>query len=162
MLGKRVQFDDETWQSIDAVASQKGKTFQELADEAFKDLLKKHHQPVGLKAALKESVGARGKSRRGKSSREPATLVTNADELESHLAAEVTRVVLAVGFDEQPHRTIQRTEENARRRPALPDADGADGYMRVHSHGRSSCHGCVLLLPPVMEAATKFLLCSFR
>jgi hypothetical protein len=55
------------WQAIDAVASQQGKTFQELADEAFKDLLKKHHQPVGLKATLKESTGARSKSRRGKS-----------------------------------------------------------------------------------------------
>jgi hypothetical protein len=63
MPGKRVQFDDETWQAIDAVASRQGKSFQELADEAFKDLLKKHHQPVGLKAALKESVGARGKTR---------------------------------------------------------------------------------------------------
>jgi len=61
MTGKRVQFDDETWQAIDAVARGKGKTFQELADEAFKDLLKKHHQPVGLKAALKESVGGKGK-----------------------------------------------------------------------------------------------------
>jgi hypothetical protein len=67
MPGKRVQFDDETWQAIDAVASEQDKTFQELADEAFKDLLKKHRQPVGLKAALKESVGARGKSHRGKS-----------------------------------------------------------------------------------------------
>jgi hypothetical protein len=67
MPGKRVQFDDETLQAIDAVASQQGKTFQELADEAFRDLLKKHHQPVGLKAALKESIGARRKSRRGKS-----------------------------------------------------------------------------------------------
>ncbi|MGZ8416922.1 MAG: hypothetical protein ACXWVQ_08045 [Methyloceanibacter sp.] len=61
MPGKRVQFDDETWQAIDAVVRRKGKTFQELADEAFKDLLKKHHQPVGLKAALKESVGGKGK-----------------------------------------------------------------------------------------------------
>jgi hypothetical protein len=67
MPGKRVQFDDETWQSIDAVASRQGKSFQELADEAFKDLLKKHHQPVGLKAALKESVGAHGKARYSKS-----------------------------------------------------------------------------------------------
>ncbi|MGZ8400909.1 MAG: hypothetical protein ACXWVI_06385 [Methyloceanibacter sp.] len=61
MPGKRVQFDDETGQAIDAVVRRKGKTFQELADEAFKDLLKKHHQPVGLKAALKESVGGKGK-----------------------------------------------------------------------------------------------------
>jgi hypothetical protein len=66
MPGKRVQFDDETWQAIDAVAHGRGKTFQELADEAFKDLLKKNRQPVGFKAALKESVGAKGKARRGK------------------------------------------------------------------------------------------------
>ena len=38
-----------------------GKTFQQLADEAFKDLLEKHRQPVGLKAALKQSVGGKGK-----------------------------------------------------------------------------------------------------
>jgi hypothetical protein len=63
MPGKRVQFDDETWQAIDAVARGKGKTFQQLADEAFKDFLEKHHQPVGLKAALKESVGGKGKPR---------------------------------------------------------------------------------------------------
>jgi hypothetical protein len=63
MPGKRVQFDDETWQAIDAVARGKGKTFQQLADEAFKDLLEKHRQPVGLKAALKKSVGGKAKSR---------------------------------------------------------------------------------------------------
>ncbi|HEX2447737.1 MAG TPA: hypothetical protein VHK26_06075 [Methyloceanibacter sp.] len=61
MPGKRVQFDDDTWQAIDAVARGKGKSFQDLADEAFKDLLKKYHQPVGLKAALKESVSGKGK-----------------------------------------------------------------------------------------------------
>jgi len=34
-------------------------TFRKLAKEAFADLLKKHKQPVGLKAALKESVDER-------------------------------------------------------------------------------------------------------
>ena len=63
MPGKRVQFDDETWQAIDAVARGKGRTFQQLADEAFKDLLEKHRQPVGLKAALKQSVGGKGRPR---------------------------------------------------------------------------------------------------
>jgi len=57
MKGKRVQIDDETFAAIEAVAHAEGKSFQELADEAFKDLLKKHHQPVGFKAALKESLG---------------------------------------------------------------------------------------------------------
>jgi uncharacterized protein with von Willebrand factor type A (vWA) domain len=32
-------------------------TFQELADEAFADLLKKHGRPVDLKAALRKSAG---------------------------------------------------------------------------------------------------------
>jgi hypothetical protein len=64
MAGKRVQFDDATWQAMDAVVRRSGKSFQELADEAFADLLKKHKQPVGLKAALKESVSAGGKARR--------------------------------------------------------------------------------------------------
>ena len=62
MPGKRVQFDDDTWAAIDAVARMRAKSFQDLADEAFKDLLKKYRQPVGLKAALKESVGGKGKS----------------------------------------------------------------------------------------------------
>ena len=31
-------------------------TFQELADEAFRDLLKKYGRPTDLKTALRESV----------------------------------------------------------------------------------------------------------
>lgn len=44
MPGKRVQFDDETWAAIDAAARGRSKSFQELADEAFKDLLKKYRR----------------------------------------------------------------------------------------------------------------------
>jgi hypothetical protein len=39
MPGKRVQFDDDTWEAIEAVTHDSGESFQELADEAFKDLL---------------------------------------------------------------------------------------------------------------------------
>jgi hypothetical protein len=60
MPGKRVQIDDETWAALEAVASERRKSFQELADEAFEDLLK-YRQPVGFKAALKESVGEKAK-----------------------------------------------------------------------------------------------------
>jgi len=63
MPGKRVQFDDETWAAIDALTRRERKSFQELSEEAFANLLKKHRQPVGLKAALKESVASRGKAR---------------------------------------------------------------------------------------------------
>jgi hypothetical protein len=56
MPGKRVQFDEETWTALDVLARDRMATFQELADEAFADLLKKHGRPVGLKAALRKSA----------------------------------------------------------------------------------------------------------
>jgi hypothetical protein len=33
-------------------------SFQELADEAFRDVLKKHGRPASLKEALRRSAGA--------------------------------------------------------------------------------------------------------
>jgi hypothetical protein len=39
-------------------------SFQELTDEAFADPIKKHKQPVGLMASLRESVATRKKPRR--------------------------------------------------------------------------------------------------
>jgi hypothetical protein len=56
MPGKRVQLDDETWQALDLLGRDLMKDFQELADEAFADLLKKHQRPVTLKHALKQSA----------------------------------------------------------------------------------------------------------
>jgi hypothetical protein len=45
MPGKRVQFDEETCETIEAVVRDSGSSFQELTDEAFANLLKKHKQP---------------------------------------------------------------------------------------------------------------------
>jgi hypothetical protein len=56
MPGKRVQLDDESWRALDLLARDSMKTFQELADEAFADLLKKHGRPIDLKSALRESA----------------------------------------------------------------------------------------------------------
>lgn len=58
MPGKRVQIDDETWAALDLLARDRMMTFQELADEALADLLKKHGRPVDLRAALRQSAGA--------------------------------------------------------------------------------------------------------
>ena len=57
MPGKRVNIDDESWMALDLLARDRMATFQELADEAFADLLKKHGRPVDLKAALRKSAG---------------------------------------------------------------------------------------------------------
>jgi len=56
MPGKRVQFDNETWNALDLLGRDRMMDFQELADEAFADLLKKHGRPTDLKTALRESV----------------------------------------------------------------------------------------------------------
>jgi hypothetical protein len=57
MPGKRVQLDDETWQQLDLLGRDQMKDFQELADEAFRDLLKKHGRPASLIEALRKSTG---------------------------------------------------------------------------------------------------------
>jgi len=58
MPGKRIQLDDETWQALDLLARDSMRDFQELADEAFRDLLRKHGRPTDLKSALRRSAGA--------------------------------------------------------------------------------------------------------
>ena len=56
MPGKRVQFDDETFVALDLLARDSMKSFQELADEAFRDLLRKHGRPTDLRSALRQSA----------------------------------------------------------------------------------------------------------
>jgi hypothetical protein len=55
---KLIGFDEETWQALDLLGRDTMKDVQELADEAFADLLKKHQRPVTLSAALKQSLRA--------------------------------------------------------------------------------------------------------
>jgi hypothetical protein len=57
MPGKRVQFDEDTWRQIDLLGHDQMKDFAELADEAFRDLLKKYGRPVDLRDALRRSAG---------------------------------------------------------------------------------------------------------
>ena len=60
MPGKRIQFDDESWAAVDLLARDRMMTFQELAEEAFRDLLRKHNRPIDLKDALRKSAGTSG------------------------------------------------------------------------------------------------------
>jgi hypothetical protein len=57
MPGKRIQIDDETWQQLNLLGHDQMKDFQELCDEALRDLLKKYGRPVDLKDALRRSAG---------------------------------------------------------------------------------------------------------
>ena len=56
-MRKLIAFDDDTLYKLTQLARDRMGTFQELADEAFADLLRKHGIPVDLKDALRKSAG---------------------------------------------------------------------------------------------------------
>lgn len=56
MPRKLIDFDDETMSALTQLGRNRMATIQELADEAFADLLKKHGVPIDLKDALRKSV----------------------------------------------------------------------------------------------------------
>jgi hypothetical protein len=53
---KRIEFDAETWRALHRLSLDSVKSIQELAEEAFRDLLKKHRRPTTLKEMLRDSV----------------------------------------------------------------------------------------------------------
>lgn len=58
MSRKLIAFDDETLAALTQLGRDRMATLQDLADEAFADLLKKHGVPVDLKDALRKSLRA--------------------------------------------------------------------------------------------------------
>ncbi len=56
MRRKLIAFDDETFHALALLARDRMMDFQELADEAFRDLLRKHGRPDDLKDALRRSA----------------------------------------------------------------------------------------------------------
>jgi len=53
---KLIDFDDDTLDKLKQLARDRMASIQELADEAFADLLRKHGIPVDLKDALRKSA----------------------------------------------------------------------------------------------------------
>jgi hypothetical protein len=53
---RRIELDAGTWNALDRLSKDRMATIQELAEEAFRDLLKKHHRPTTLKEMLPESI----------------------------------------------------------------------------------------------------------
>ena len=60
---KLIAFDEETYRALDLLARDSMSTVQELADEAFRDLLKKHGRPTDLRTALRKSAAEAGMSK---------------------------------------------------------------------------------------------------
>ena len=55
-MRKLIAFDDDTFDKLTQLGRGRMATLQELADEAFADLLKKHGIPIDLKDALRKSA----------------------------------------------------------------------------------------------------------
>ncbi|KIZ45653.1 MULTISPECIES: hypothetical protein [Rhodopseudomonas] len=55
-MRKLIAFDDDTLDRLKLLGRDRMATLQELADEAFADLLKKHGVPIDLKDALRKSA----------------------------------------------------------------------------------------------------------
>jgi hypothetical protein len=55
-MRKLIAFDEDTFGKLRQLARDRMGTIQELADEAFADLLKKHGIPIDLKDALRKSA----------------------------------------------------------------------------------------------------------
>jgi hypothetical protein len=56
MARKLIAFDEDTLSKLTQLGRDRMATFQELADEAFADLLRKHGIPIDLKDALRKSA----------------------------------------------------------------------------------------------------------
>ena len=55
-MRKLIAFDDDTFDKLKQLARDRMATIQELADEAFAELLKKHGIPIDLRDALRKSA----------------------------------------------------------------------------------------------------------
>lgn len=55
-MRKLIAFDEDTFDKLTQLGRDRMATIQELADEAFADLLKKHGIPIDLKDALRKSA----------------------------------------------------------------------------------------------------------
>jgi hypothetical protein len=55
-MRKIIEFDPESYDALVLLARDRMSSLQELADEAFRDLLIKHGRPTSLKDALRRSL----------------------------------------------------------------------------------------------------------
>ena len=63
-MRKVIAFDENIYQALIQLGRDRMTTLQELADEAFADLLKKHGVPKDLRDALRRSVKASAPAKR--------------------------------------------------------------------------------------------------
>jgi hypothetical protein len=55
-VGRRIRQEPGIWHALDGLAGDEGRSIDDLAAEAFRDLLRKHRRPQSLIEALRESA----------------------------------------------------------------------------------------------------------
>lgn len=58
-MRKLIGIDDDSFDKLTQLGRDRMATLQELADEAFADLLRKHGVPIDLRDALRKSAGSK-------------------------------------------------------------------------------------------------------
>jgi hypothetical protein len=114
---KLVEFDEETWAALDLLGRDSMKTLQELADEAFRDLLRKYDRPTDLKAALKQSA---------RSSPAPPAVAQNRSRGRRELKSQVE------GGGAKKHRRLpsgRLQRQNSPSGEGWASANGTDSYI---------------------------------
>ena len=53
---RRIELDDRVWHALQHLCLETGQGLQDIADEAFRDLLRKKRRPVSLYEGLRESL----------------------------------------------------------------------------------------------------------
>jgi len=74
---KLIAFDDDTFHKLTQLGRDRMATIQELADEAFEGVLRKHGVPIDLKDALRKSEALSKKSGLSKRSTKKQPLKKN-------------------------------------------------------------------------------------
>jgi hypothetical protein len=72
LVRKLIAFDDDTFDKLTQLGRDRMATIQELADEAFADVLKKHGVPIDLKDALRKSAARVSDKSAARANNQPA------------------------------------------------------------------------------------------
>jgi len=87
VVRKLIAFDDDTFSKLTQLGRDRMATLQELADEAFADLLRKRGIPVDLKDALRKSAALSKSSSASKSSSSSKSSPSNKTAASKTIAA---------------------------------------------------------------------------
>jgi hypothetical protein len=58
-MARHIELSGQTWHALDVLSWETERPLNDLAEEAFSDLLKKHHGPRSLREALRELARGR-------------------------------------------------------------------------------------------------------